>query len=87
MLAVTEAAISHLHDSLKSVADSDVEGQCFRIVPKDGVHLGLSLAEPKPGDKKYEHEGDTVLAVPAELQPGCAGRTLGVNDDGRLEIT
>jgi hypothetical protein len=77
MLAVTEAAISHLHDSLKSVADSDVEGKCFRIVPKDGVHLGLSLAEPKPGDKKYEHEGDTVLAVPAELQPGCAGRPLG----------
>jgi hypothetical protein len=51
------------------------------------VNLGLSLAEPKPGDKKYEHDGETVLAVPAELQPGCAGRTLGVNDDGRLEIT
>ena len=87
MLAVTDDAISHLHESLKSVADSEAEGKCFRIVPRDGVNLGLSLAEPEATDKKYEHEGETVLALPEELQPGCAGRTLIVNDDGKLEIT
>ena len=87
MLAVTNAAISHLHDSLKAIENSDAEGKCFRIVPRNGANLGLSLAEPEPTDKKYEHEGETVLALPKELQPGCAGRTLIVNDDGKLEIT
>lgn len=86
MLTVSNAAMTQLHNSLKSVSDTDTHGKCFRIIPRGEAQLALSFAEPAATDKKFEHDGETVLAVPKELQESCAGKTLDVNDDGKLEL-
>jgi len=87
MLSISNSAMQHLHDALQSVATSSDDGRCFRIIPKDGGNLMLSLAEPTPTDKKFEFDGNTVLAVPAELQEFCADKSLELNKDGKLELS
>lgn len=86
MLSVSNAAMLQLHNALQSVAGSEEDQRCFRIVPRDEKNLGLSLASPAPTDKTYEFEGATVLAVPKELDGVCDGKSLDVNDDGKLEL-
>ena len=86
MLAVTDAAMLQLHNTLQSATKEDNDSRCFRIVPKDNTHLTLSLAEPAASDTTFEHEGDTVLAVPRELKEFCESKSLVLNDDGKLEL-
>jgi hypothetical protein len=86
MLSVSNAAMTQLSNTLQSVSDGDDDARCFRIVPKDETNLTLSLAKPTPTDMTFEHDGNTVLAVPEELHDFCDGKSLDVNDDGKLEL-
>lgn len=86
MLSVSNAAMEQLSDRLQSVSSGDEDARCFRIVPKDETNLALSLTEPAPSDTTFEHGGNTVLAVPKELNDLCGDKSLDVNDDGKLEL-
>lgn len=86
MLAVTNAALEKLHESLAAAPDGDDSERCFRMTPRDEANLTLSYAVPATSDTTYKFNGHTVLAVPMELEKFCAGRSLDINDDGELEI-
>lgn len=86
MLSVSNAAMEQLNTSLKTVFGSDKMEKCFRIVPMDESSMTLSLSEPAATDETFEYDGNTVLALPKELQPFCADKRLDVNDDGKLEL-
>lgn len=86
MLSVTNAAMQQLNTTLKSVYGSNKADKCFRIVPMDETSMTLSLSEPAVTDQTFEFDGNTVLALPKELQSYCEDKRLDVNDDGKLEI-
>lgn len=86
MLSVTDAAMEQLNTSLKSVYGSDKIEKCFRIIPMDESSMTLSLSEPAPTDATFEYDGNTILALPKELQPLCADKRLDINEEGKLEL-
>lgn len=86
MLELTEAASAQLHRSLAGTKMPDHEGKCFRIVPKNEQYLTLKLARPAPSDSTFEHEGDTVLALPEALRPFFNGRSLDIDNSGNLKL-
>lgn len=86
MFELTEAAKSKLHDSLVNADKPEQQGKCFRVVPKDDKFLTLKLATPAPSDAIYKHKGDSVLAMPKALQPFFEGKSLDIDDGGRLKL-
>jgi len=87
MLQLTDAARQVLHKSLAAVENSEHDGKCFRIVPKDARHLTLELAEPAESDALFTHEGDTILALPESLAPFFDGKSLGIDNSGQLTLS
>ena len=86
MLSITNAALQQLHDSLAAVSDGDDSEKCFRIIPKDESNLALNYSSPATGDTTFKFNDRTVLAIPRELEDFCSGKSLDVNDDGKLEL-
>jgi hypothetical protein len=87
MLELTDAAKQTLHKSLQT-ADADAhQGKCFRIVPKDDQSLTLALARPAPSDSVFEHEGDTILALPKALEPFFDDKSLDIDAAGKLKLS
>lgn len=86
MLELTEAASAQLHKSLAGTKAPDHEGKCFRIEPKNEQYLTLKLARPAPSDDTFEHEGDTVLALPKALRPFFKDRSLDIDKSGNLKL-
>lgn len=81
-LTITESALEHLADAIRSVNGSIPKDTCFRLtVDKDG-NLALALDVASPDDTTFEHKDVTVLVVSSELADGFAGRALDVNAAG-----
>lgn len=87
MFTVTDSALQNLARAIKQIEDPKPENACFRIVPDHNDKLILTIDERKPDDKKYEHNGITVLAVSAKMHNRCDGRTLDSDDSGNLLLT
>ena len=64
MLSVTDSALEHLRDAMNQAEDSE---SCFRMIARDDNTVGLILQRPATGDKTFEYEGATVLAMPETL--------------------
>lgn len=86
MLSVTKTALKQLYDSLSAASDADDNAKCFRLMPKDASNLTLSYLEPDAGDRTFEFNGRTVLALPKELESYCSDKKLDVGEHGKLEI-
>jgi hypothetical protein len=87
MLEMTDTAKTKLFDSLAATRMPDVEGKCFRIVPKDDKYLGLTLAKPDPSDSVVKHDGHVILAVPKALRPFFKDKTLDIDNTGKLKLS
>jgi hypothetical protein len=83
MLSVTDPALRQLHKSLSVSTDDQ---KCFRIMPKDSANLTLKYMDFESGDRTFDFEGRTVLALPKELEPYCMDKNLGINDKGNLVL-
>jgi hypothetical protein len=86
MFELTEAAKSRLHKSLEKADRPEQQGKCFRVVPKDDKCLTLKLATPAPGDTIFRHQGDDVLAMPKALRPFFEGKSLEIDNSGKLML-
>ena len=87
MLQLTEAAKGQLHKSLATADKPEHQGKCFRVVPKDDRSMTLKLATPAPSDTIFEHEGDKILAMPKALQPFFEGKSLDIDNSGKLKLS
>ncbi len=87
MLELTEAVKDQLHRSLATADKPEQRGKCFRVVPKDDKYLTLKLATPAPSDTVFEHKGDKVLAMPKAFQPFFDGRSLDIDNSGKLKLS
>lgn len=83
MLSVTHSALQHFYNAIDQSNDS---GACFRMIAQADQTLGLILDSPAAGDKTYEHEGTTVLALPKGLAKTLSERTLDIDDGGQLVL-
>jgi hypothetical protein len=87
MLELTDAAKKTLHKSLQTADADEHQGKCFRIVPKDDQSLTLRLATPAPSDSVFEHEGDSILALPKALEPYFEDKSLDIDSAGKLMLS
>jgi hypothetical protein len=87
MLQLTRSAKEKLHASLARSDTINEAGKCFRIIPKDEKTLTLTLAEPDSTDSTFTHEGQVILALPEILEPLFEGRSLDIDDGGKLTVS
>lgn len=83
MLTVTDSALQHFY---KAIDQSNDSGACFRMITQADKTLGLILDSPADGDKTFEHEGTTVLAMPESLAKTLSQRTLDIDGGGQLVL-
>ena len=83
MLSVSNPALQQLHNSLPESVNANM---CYRIMPHDDSNLTLMYLTVEDGDRTYEYQERTVLALPRELAPLCENKRLEINDEGQLEL-
>lgn len=86
MLSITDAAMQHLYQSLTALTSAEIGEKCFRLVLTDDRKLTLNLAVPVASDATFEYEGNTVLALPSELQELCSGKKLDIDENSKFEL-
>jgi len=74
-MEVTEAARDYLTDRL---ADSDLDGGCFRIVADSNRTYSLEEGAQEPTDVVIDHAGRTILAYANDLEDRLDGWVLDV---------
>lgn len=83
MLTVTDAALGHLSDVLSK--SDQVEGtDCFRMVVKNDETIAIAVQAPQSGDRTFEREGSTILAMPEALSEALSEKVLDLGDEGQL---
>lgn len=86
MLTVTEAALGHLSEALSRSEPTETADDCFRMIVTGEQALSLTVQPPESSDHTFDQEGETVLAVPAELSEALSSRILDLGDNGGLVI-
>lgn len=76
-----------MHKSLATADRTDQQGKCFRVVPNSDDNLTLKFAKPAPSDTIYEHDGDSVLALPKALAQHLENKCMDVDSNGKLVVS
>ena len=84
MLVVTDRALEAFDIALKN-RESGSSADCFRLTRRDDG-LNVSVASPAADDATFEYDGETVFAVPTDLEDVVANRTLDIDADGKLTM-
>lgn len=77
MLTVTQAASARLAEILSQ--EGLPEGTAIRLV-QEGQGLGMQPDNERPGDKTFEHEGQIVLLLDAQVAELLSDDTLDVEE-------
>jgi len=86
MIRITNDAMMRCHDTVQQLAGAQTDSKCLRLLKRDGG-VSISFEVPRNEDTIVHHDGQSVLAVPAEVAEQLAGRTLDFADDCSFVIT
>lgn len=85
-MTVTEEAIKHFHNSMKTLAPDAETEKCIRLKPGRRTGLVLAFERPAPTDKMFKKDDRVVFAVPRKISQICADKTLDMDEHGKLSL-
>ncbi len=85
MIHVSDDAMAMCRATVRQLAGAQTNSKCLRLLADDS-RLSISFEMPRTEDTIVHHNGQSVLAVPAQVAADLAGRTLDLADDGSFII-
>lgn len=84
MLVVTHQVLEMFNEALHQPGPGS-DADCFRLT-NNTEGLGMMLEPPAWDDATYQYAGETVFAVPVDLQVMVAHLTLDLDNKGRFVL-